>query len=109
MAIRVNVHPRTPLQPPGVISGSPTILTILIFLRFLPAATPSVLVIGFLFVSGDGAGCVGGAPDGVLRGGYCAETKRSWTGCFIVAQTHLLTDRFLPQSRVQVSRDPAGP
>lgn len=36
--------------------------------RVLPAPSPSVLVIGFLFWSGDGAGCMGGAPDGVLRG-----------------------------------------
>lgn len=63
-------------------------------LRVLPTPTPSDFVIGFLFWSGDGAGCVGGASDGVLRGSRCAEIKRTWrwqSCCCTATQIYLHT------------------
>lgn len=78
--------------------------------RFLPTPTPSVLVIGFLFWSGDGAGCVGGAADGVLRGSVRAEIKRTWKSCCCcnTAQKQPLSRYRLPQNYIQVRHGSPG-
>lgn len=107
MSIHVHVHPGAPLQlfPAAQVPVRPGRGP----LRVSPAPPPPVPVIGVVFLSGDGAGRVGGAPDGVLRGSGCAEIKRTWRRESIrstEAQTRLHS---LPQSRVQVSPGaPAG-
>lgn len=71
---------------------------------FLPTATPPVPVIGFLFLSGHGAGCVGGPPDAIQGGSRCAEVKR--TLChhrsFTAIQTCVRSCYYLRQSDIQV-------